>query len=184
MADDDTDQIDTGTGSADQDTDAGQDTWTPPSKEDYEKLQKALAKANAEAKQRREALQAMQRQSEGDSEKAVREAQEAAERKLKPVAVRAAAKAALLEAGYQNPTSERLTRAIRQLDLDALEIDDEGEVSGLADQVKAYKDDYPELFGSQEQRQRTPRVAASDRPATNGKTETLGELVAAQVFGR
>lgn len=182
MADDDsTTQDDTGT---DQDNATGQDDWTPPSKEEVDKLHKALAKANQEAKQRREQLQALQRQSEGDSEKAVREAQEAAEKRLKPVAVRAAAKAALLEAGYQNPTSERLTRAIRQLDLDALEIDDDGEVSGLADQVKAFKDDYPELFGTQEQRQRTPRVAASDRPATNGKTETLGDLVAAQVFGR
>lgn len=180
MADDDTTQVDTGT---DQDTDAGQDDWTPPSKEDYEKVQKALAKANAEAKQRREQLQALQRQSEGDAEKTAREAQEAAERKLKPVAVRAAAKAAFLEAGLQGG-SERVAKMTKLLDLDALEIDDDGEVSGLAEQVATVKADYPELFGTQEKQQRTPRVSVSDRPSANGKSETLGDLVAAQVFGR
>jgi hypothetical protein len=181
MADDDTAQTDTG---IDPPADTPSDDWTPPSKEDYEKLQKALAKANAEAKTRREQLQAAQRQTEDDAGKAVREAQEAAEKKLKPVAVRAAAKAALLEAGYQNPTPERLTRAVKQLDLDSIEIDDDGEVSGLAEQVAAVKADYPELFGSQEKQTRAPRVTASDRPGTNGRVLSTGEKIAAMALGQ
>lgn len=157
------------------------DDWTPPSKEDYDKLQKALAKANAEAKQRREQLQAAQRQTEDDAGKAAREAVEAAEKRLKPVAVRAAAKAAFLEAGLQGG-SDRVAKMAKLLDLDALEIDDDGEVTGLADQVAAVKADYPELF-SQEKQPRAPRVSASDRPGTNGRTLTTGDKIAAMVHG-
>lgn len=179
MADDDsTTQDDTST---DQAPPANQDDWTPPSKEDYEKIQKALAKANAESKQRREQIQALQRQSEDDAGKAVREAQEAAERKLKPVAVRSAAKAAFLEAGLQGG-SDRVAKMTRLLDLDAIEIDDDGEVSGLAEQVAAVKADYPELFTTEKQT-RAPRVNASDRPGTNGRQLSFGEQIAAQVFG-
>jgi hypothetical protein len=176
MADDDTD---TGT---DQDAATGSDDWTPPSREEVDKLHKALAKANAEAKQRREQLQAAQRQTEDDTGKAVREAQEAAEKRLKPVAVRAAAKAAFLEAGLQGG-SDRVTKMAKLLDLDALEIDDDGEVTGLAEQVAAVKEDYPELFTAEKQT-RAPRVSASDRPGTNGRTQSTGEKIAAMVLGQ
>jgi minor structural protein GP20 len=171
MADEDT------TPPTDPPPDTAGDDWIPPSKEDWDKTQKALAKANAEAKQRREQFQAAQRQTEDDTGKAVREAQEAAEKKLKPVAVRAAAKAAFLEAGLQGG-SDRVAKMVKLLDLEALEIDDDGEVTGLTEQVAAVKTDYPELFGTQT---RAPRVSASDRPGTNGRTLTTGEKIAAMV---
>lgn len=179
MADDDTTQTDT---SIDPPADMPSDDWTPPSKDEYEKLQKALGKANAEAKTRREQFQAAQRQNEDDAGKAVREAQEAAEKRLKPVAVRAAAKAAFLEAGLQGG-SERVTKMTRLLDLDAIEIDDDGEVTGLAEQVSTVKADYPELF-TPEKQTRAPRVTASDRPGTNGRVLSTGEKIAAMALGQ
>jgi hypothetical protein len=154
--------------------------WTPPTEDEWKRTQAALAKANTEAKQRREQLQAAQRQTEDDAGKAVREAQEAAERRLKPVAVRAAAKAAFLEAGLQGG-SDRVAKMVKLLDLDALDIDADGEVSGLTEQITTVKADYPELFGSQEKQTRAPRVSASDRPGTNGRTLTTGEKIAAMV---
>jgi hypothetical protein len=66
----------------------------------------------------------------------------------------------LRDAGI-NP--ERLRGAMRLADLSALEVDGEGNVSGLEDVVEAVKEDSPEWFGSTER----PRINA---PQTNGIT--------------
>lgn len=160
--------------------------WTPPTKDEHEKMQRALAKANAEAKTHREAARALQAKSEDADGKAAREAAEAAEKRFKPVAVRAAAKAAFLEAGLQGSTPERIARVVRMLDLDALDIDDDGDVTGLTEQVRAVKADYPELFAPADKR--PPRVSTGDKPLTNGRTngrpQRASDLQAAQILGR
>lgn len=175
MADDDTTQTDL---PEDQNPAPEQDDWTPPSKEEDNKVKKALAKANAEAKKWREQAQALQRQSEDDAGKAVREAQEAAERKLKPIAVKAAAKAAFLEAGAK---PERVARLMALLKLDEITVDDDGEVTGVDEQVAELKADVPELFGTLDKQPRTPRVSASDRPPANGRPQTTGDKIAAML---
>lgn len=157
-------------------------SWTPPTKDEHERMQRALAKANAEAKTHRETARALQAKSEDADGKAAREAAEAAEKRYKPVAVRSAAKAAFLEAGLQGATPERVAKLVRMLDLDALEIDSDGEVTGLEDQVKSVKTDYPELFTPTDRR--PPRINGGDRPPSNGKVLTTGEKIAAQVLGR
>lgn len=159
-----------------------QPEWTPPTKDEHERMQRALAKANAEAKTHREAVKALQSKSEDADGKAAREAADAAEKRFKPVAVRSAAKAAFLEAGLQGSTPERMARVVRMLDLDALDVDDDGDVTGLTEQVKAIKADYPELFTPTEKR--PPRLNTGDRPPSNGKPMTTGEKIAAQVLGR
>jgi hypothetical protein len=145
-------------------------------------MQRALAKANAEAKTHREAAKALQAKTEGDDGKAAREAADAAEKRFKPGAVRSAAKAAFLEAGLQGSTPDRVAKLVRMLDLDALDVDDDGDVTGLTEQVKAIKADYPELFTPTEKR--PPRLNTGDRPPSNGKALTTGEKIAAQVLGR
>lgn len=156
--------------------------WTPPTKDEHERMQRALAKANAEAKTHREAARALQAKSEDADGKAAREAADAAEKRFKPVAVRSAAKAAFLEAGLQGSTPERIARVIRMLDLDALDVDEDGDVTGLTEQVAAIRKDYPELFTPTEKR--PPRLNTGDRPPSNGKALTTGEKIAAQVLGR
>ena len=177
---------DTGTGTTDQGTDQDTGTqeveWTAPTKDEWERTQKALAKANGEAKTRREELATLRKQGEDASTTASREAAEAAEKKFKPVAVRSAAKSALLEAGLQGATPERVAKLVRMLDIDALEIDDDGEVSGLTDQVAAVKKDYPELFTAQ--KQKPPHISGSDRTPSNGhRPMRSSDLLAAQVLG-
>lgn len=157
------------------------DDWKPPTKDDVERMQRALAKANAEAKDWRTKHKTLADQHSTDADKAAREQAEAAERKYKPLAVRAAAKAAFLEAGLQGGSPERVTKLVRMLDLDSITIDDDGDVRGLDEQVKAVKADYPELFTTQEKR--PPRVSAGDKPPTNGRVLTTGEKIAAQVLG-
>lgn len=156
--------------------------WKPPTKDEHEKIQRALAKANAEAKTHREKLRELQTKTEGDAEKAAREQAEAAEKKYKPLAVRSAAKAAFLEAGLQGSSPERVTKLVRMLDLDAITVDDDGDVVGLEDQVKSIKADYPELFATQDKR--PPRVSGADKPPANGRVLSTGEKIAAQLFGR
>ena len=68
---------------------------------------------------------------------------------------------ALRDAGI-NP--ERLKGAMRLADTDALEIDSEGNVSGLEDVIEAVKEEAPEFFGEGlNQRQRV------NAPETNGQ---------------
>ncbi len=78
-----------------------------------------------------------------------REAEEAALAKAKPGLVKAAAKDALKDAGLIVPAKNgdaAYQRAIRLLDMAEIDVDEDGEVSGVADQVRAVKRDYPELF--------------------------------------
>jgi hypothetical protein len=87
-----------------------------------------------------------------DVEKVRREAEDAALAKAKPGLVRAAARDALRDAGLIVPTAKdkadsALARAVRLLDLAEIDVDPEdGTVSGVEEQVKAVKREYPELF--------------------------------------
>lgn len=166
--------------------------WTPPTKEEWEALraEKSTAdakatKATAESITRRKKIAELQQQSEDADGKAQREAAEAAVAKYKPVAVKAAAKAAFLE---QGANSARVDRLFRMLDLDKIEFDGD-DITGLEDQVDELKKDVPELFAKSEKdddndgRPKTPRLsAAGKRPAQQELTP--GDIIARQVFGR
>lgn len=54
-----------------------------------------------------------------------------------------AARAALAEAGVP---SEKLTRALKLIDMDALEVDDDGDVDGLDGEVDSLRESFAELF--------------------------------------
>lgn len=152
--------------------------WTPPTKAEFDKMQRDLAAANLESKNRREKLQELQRASEDADGKAARERAEAAEAKYKPVAVKAAAKAAFLEAGLAAVTPEKLARLTRMLDLDSIDITDDGDVKGLDDQVKALKAEFPEMFGGAAGKPRAPRLDAGDRRPADTRKRSSAELIA------
>lgn len=90
------------------------------------------------------------RQPKVDVDAVRRETEEAARAKLKPGLVKSAARDALRTAGLILPEkgdgASAYQRAIRLLDMDEIEVDDDGDVSGVEEQVKAVKRDYPELF--------------------------------------
>ena len=189
MADDDEGTtIDTGGGDntdqtgGDSDTTGGDD-WTPPTRDEFEKMQRALAKANTEAKNWRTKHRQLETKGEDDTAKATREAAEATERKYKATAVRSAAKAAFLEAGLPSGSPDKLARVVRMLDLDELVVDDDGDVTGLDEQVAAIKKELPELFGTQDKR--PPRLDTGNHHNT-GRTKNLtsSQIQARQVLGR
>lgn len=186
MVDDVTTQVDHDD-NADTGDDAGsgaskETEWTPPTKDEWERTKAALAKANGEARDNRLKLRDAKQASEDADSKAAREAAEAAEKRLKPVAVRSAARAAFLEAGLTDAKPERVAKLLRMLDLDELDITDDGEVAGLDEQVTAIKADYPELFAKS--KQGAPRIDGSDRkPGSSTQPKTTGEKIAAQLIG-
>lgn len=104
------------------------------------------------------------------------EAQKAAER-YKPVAIRSEAKDLLTDAGYKFGRAEdrdrRLDRALKLIDMEQVELDDDGTVLGLEDEIDRLKDDWPELFADEDAEEEPPvRKPAGRRPARriNGRT--------------
>lgn len=177
--DDDTDTTEQGAPAPAAD-EARDDVWQPPTREQFEKMRRDLAKANAESKTRREQLAELQRATEDADGKLARERAEAAEAKYKPIAVRAAARAAFLEAGL-TAGGDAVAKLVRMLDLDGIEISDSGDVVGLDDQVAALKADFPALFSSP--KPRPPRLDTGSRPAAAAAPKSSAERIAEQVLG-
>lgn len=228
---------------------AGKDgEWTPPSKAEWLKVQAALSKSNASAKQRREALAeeraekqrladalaAKEAQDERNAlleeqrraaavdaptgrkgkkaaasqppaapglpadvltkaqarqqaAEAARAAEERASAKFRGIAVNQAARAALASSGVQ---SANVSRLVRLLDLDEIQIDDDGEVTeGLEEQIETLKAELPQLFKPAEadkpkpKRQPAPRANGSGRAEAEQRPRSSAEQMAASILG-
>lgn len=126
------------------------------------------------------------RQPKVDPEAIRREAEEAALAKAKPGLVKAAAKDAFRNAGLLMPdkgdSSPAINRAFRLLDLDAVDVDEDGDVSGIDEAVKAVKREYPELFARKGARA-VNAGAGSDGNGAGAKTDTSANKLAALVRG-
>lgn len=169
---------------------AEQEEWTPPTKEEWDALQAEksttadkLKRVNAESASRRQKLAELEKQHEDADGKAAREAAETAVAKYKPVAIKAAAKAAFIE---QGASSARVDRLFRMLDLAKIEFDGD-DITGLDDQVAELKAEVPELFSPKKDDEdgttKPPKLsAAGKRPPQQELTP--GDLIARQVFGR
>lgn len=184
--DDDDDSGGSGTGDgADNGTEgaSGEPTeYAPPSEAEWKRTQEALARANAEAKKHRLKVRELSKTADGTDDEKTRKAAEDAEKRFKPVAVRSAAKAAFLEAGLNDATPDRLKKLLRLIEMDDVDVDDDGDVSGLDDQVESIKADYPELFKAPERR-RAGRLDASNRSSDGTfAPKTTGEKIAARVL--
>lgn len=162
--------------------------WTPPTKQDWENVQLALKKARQDARQAKREAKAGTSAEGGSTEapdvdKAVKEATTATEARYKPMVVKAAARAAFAEAGLVMPKGNgdaAMGRVIRLLDLDDLDIDDDGQVSGLVEQIDDIKADFPELFAST---RRPARVDGADKPAGSAKPQSSADALAAMISG-
>ena len=176
----------------DDDEDDSKGSKTDP---ELAKLRKAIRAANAEAKARREREDKLRREwdeqdrqhkAQLDEARRLSEAAEKArleaEARYKPATIRAAAVPALLTAGAKPDRADRL---VRLLDMNALDVDANGEVTGLAEQVAAVKQEWPELFRSDEEpKPRVPRVTVADRPPVEEQPRRSADVLAAQVLGR
>lgn len=103
---------------------------------------KALERERAARKEAERELKKLRRDGEDESAKALREATEAVETKYHGLMARAAFRAELAEAGLRKGQDKML----RLLDLESIEVDEDGTVEGVAEQVKALRAEFPELF--------------------------------------
>ncbi|ROZ58667.1 hypothetical protein EEB12_01150 [Rhodococcus sp. WS1] len=68
------------------------------------------------------------------------------------------------------------TKITKLLDLDQIELDDEGNVTGLDEQIESVKSEFPELF---ETKRSVPKVDAADKPAIKRQLTTAERLLGA-----
>jgi hypothetical protein len=173
-----------------------EDDWKPPSRDEFERMQKALTETNAEAKRYRLRVRELRRDARtaertadksgaADDEVAARAKQDAAdeaERKYKPIAVKSAARAALLAAGLNDGSDGVMRKLLRLVDMEDVDLDEDGEVVGLDDQIDDIKDTFPKLFEKAEieqpQKPGRPKVARINGANKQGgapEPKTTGE---------
>ncbi len=132
------------------------------SKKDLDKVQEVVTKLRTEGKTKDAEIRKLKRELKAageqkpedvDSQKLVAEATSRAD-KFKDIAVRKEATLALNEAGAKVSTK----RLLKLLDLADVEIDDDGNVDGLADAIAELKEESPEFFKSDEDEEETKSV--------------------------
>jgi hypothetical protein len=158
------------------------DPFTPPSEVEWRKTQAALKKANEEGKRHRlraKELEEKTRANETEHEKALREAREQGEARYRAPLVKAAARAALAEAGVTGSAE----RVMRLVDLEALSVDDDGDVVGVDEEVTRLKEEYPEFFQTVKPKPKA-RPTAADRQPAEEKPKSTAERHAMKVLGR
>lgn len=160
-----------------------EDEWKPPSRDEWARTQAALKKANDDGKRHRlrnKELEEKARAGETEHEKALREAREEGEKRFRAPLVKAAARVALSDAGVSGPTD----RVLRLVDMEALSVDDDGDVVGLDAEVERVKQEYPEFFQAAVKPKPKARPTAADRKPAEEKPKSSAEQHAMRVLGR
>jgi Phage minor structural protein GP20 len=178
MPDDDTDLVD---------ADGLKDppAYVAPSQDEWDRTTAALKKANNQARKLR---QARRDGASNDSVtgvpgtaaenaaailKATNDAVVAASKKWMPKLVASAARVSLVAAGLVGSPD----RLLKMIDHDDLEVDDDGEVSGLDEQVAELKAEYPELFSKKVTK--TGSVNGGRRTSSgDGKKKSSADIIA------
>ncbi|MBA5222230.1 phage scaffolding protein [Streptomyces griseoaurantiacus] len=156
--------------------DADKDEWKPPSEMEWRKVQRALKRANKEAENLRRNTETVDEAEKEETEKKIRDtAVKESEARWKPIVVRQAARAALAEAGLvKNPN-----RLLKLLDMDDIDVSEDGDIDGLDEQIRDFKKEYPEFFG-----RRTPRdVDGGDKGSRVSKNKGSADVIARALTG-
>lgn len=160
------------------------DAWKPPSKEDWEKLNASAKTARQEAASRRKWLKehgidphsgkkiAPDKEDDAKSEVAAKLA--AADAKARK-ALTSAVRASILAAGADKEVADLL---IGKIKFDDLDIDDDGSVEGLDDQLDELKEKYARLFDREEPpAKRTKAVGGTGRKENAKAEKTYTQLL-------
>lgn len=198
---DDDDNDDSDDDEQDEDEDE-KDEWVPPTKDEFEKVLAAKAKADSEAAARKRFLRdagfdpktgkavskpkfeldddsddddsdddtsgrkpEAKSPTQVDTRKVQRDLQRQLEREVvkaehrereRGLALVSAVPEALEEAGFN---TKHLKRALKLIDFDAVEVDSDGEIDGLLEQIDELKNDFPEFFKRTRMREAAKDVA-------------------------
>lgn len=163
---------------------------------------KARQAAKAKARELQKQLDEAARKNETESEAKLREAEEKVTKALTgkylPALIKTGAEAALL-AAQPKKGKAGISRLIRLMDLDAIEVNDDLELEGVEDEVTRLQEEFPELFGEEvkdekEETDEKKPAATRRRPATSRtqdgadkktppKKRSTSELILAKMRG-
>jgi len=148
----------------DQDSDSGKKPTpkpksTPPVDDPNAGLKKALQSEREQRRRLDRELKDLQKKHASAEERQLLEAKEQAaaeaEERVKGPLIKALAVAELRGAGVQGGST---TKLVRLLDLDKVELSDDGELSGLEDQIAELREEFPNLFAAATGGTRVPNV--------------------------
>lgn len=181
----------------DQDEPALRDDGKPVTAADWSALREALTKARKDARTAKRDSKSGAGGTSGDAdsgksapnaEEIRNQAETAAAAKWKPTVVRTAARAAFAEAGLVagKGGDAALKRAIRLLDLEDLDVDEDGNVDGLDEQIDEIKGEFPELFVARRSGGRpNGGVDGADKSGhVSNKQKTSAQAIADSLFGK
>jgi len=165
----------------------------PPAETDLDRVKAALTKERQARKQADKDLAALRRQHATAEERALLEAWETAaterEAQVKPPLLKALAAAELRAAGVQGNGAQRL---VGLLDLEQVDLDDDGAPVGLDEQISALKEEFPNLFAApSDGKTRAGNANAGsgsgagrrqDKTGNDGKPRPWNEILADQVL--
>lgn len=164
----------------------------PAARAQETKLELTLRREREGRKAAERQLRALRQKNESDAERLEREAEEKAEAKYKPAAIQSAARAALVTAKWIGDPK----LGIRLLDETLIDVESDGEVSGINEQIAVMKEEYPQLFeadgtaktngngNSKRQRTAAGRIdAGNKKPPDSDKKLTSAEKIAAMYEG-
>lgn len=159
---------------------------TPYTQADIDGLHDALRKARRDARSaaRGRGVDAPPDVDAPDVDKVRADSDAAAATKWKPMVVRSAARTAFVEAGLTLPkdgADGAMARVVRLLDLNDIDVNDDGEVDGLREQVEDIRRDFPELFAPA--RRTAARIDAAGKVTEGIAPKTSAERLAAQLLG-
>lgn len=161
----------------DEDDDSGEDDggYTPPSKEEWAKAQRALRKANAEAAKLRARSKGSNKDGDGKDDSGG-DTQRDAEREKREKNT-----AGLLALTSEGVSKDQAKRLVRLLNLD-VEFDEFGELP-LEDQIEDLKEEFPALFAKEEPRSSTRRPrTSSDRGRDSGPADSVDDKHSAKLL--
>ncbi|KND38474.1 phage scaffolding protein [Streptomyces acidiscabies] len=152
------------------------DVYKPPSEYEWKKVQRALKRANKEAENLRKNTDTVDGTEKEENEKKVRDdAVKESDSRWKPIVVKQAARAALAEAGLIKPPN----RLLRMLDMDDIDVNEDGEIDGLDEQIRDFKKEFPEFFGRS-----TPKdVDGGDKGSRAGSDKSSAARIARSLTG-
>jgi hypothetical protein len=167
-----------------------QDEWKPPTKEEWEKVTGSLRDASGESAARKKRLRELEASLE-ELKKANATAEERAAMELekrllkeaddrwRPRVVTAEARSALAAAGCKDPV-----RWARLIDLGKVEIDGDGVITGVEEQVACVKADYPEAFKRDRPAPAAPAAAQPGQGQVPSKKRSPTERQAMALLGK
>lgn len=158
------------------DVEESEETTEETSEEELpDNIKAILAKNRAETKAAKAELARLKK--EREAAEASETTETPADNRYKELFINTAARTALKEAGLSTGTD----RFLKMIDLSEVEVDDEGNVVGLEEQVAALTEEFKDLIAPAKPVRKVARTDAANRQDTTAVPKSSAEILASRV---